>query len=165
MGNDAYEHAARICEGVVAQSRNSLFRSAAKICAALIRDEAQKQAGGNVKHTASVYNIWFSDEGLATITLPKDADVIFARDCSIANGCEIHVIEHADEVRMDPRKFHLVRPNEPMPTCVGSGDRVSSFVHCSGEVWHIFAGQYDRGVMTKEMPAQHRAITKLQTND
>jgi hypothetical protein len=38
---EAFEIAAKICEDVLAQSRNPLFRSAARICAAKIREAAR----------------------------------------------------------------------------------------------------------------------------
>jgi hypothetical protein len=151
------------------QSRNHLFRSAAKICAGEIRRAAndQQQTGKHMSHHLHVHMLWFSDDGIALVDLPKDADVLYVRDCECPDAVELHVIENVSATRMDPRTFYRVRCGEPMPAAVGRGDLIASFTHCSGEIWHIFAGQYDRGVMTKELPAQHRAITrtKVLAND
>jgi hypothetical protein len=121
----------------------------------------------------------FEEDDTCTTNLPKGCDIIHAQggqmwrdgECEV----EIYAVTQHDpnaSVRLDPRTFYRVRQQDVMAPQIGKGDHLISarFVVCYGgrdcsELWHIFVGQYDRGVMTKSMPAQHRAITKVPVND
>jgi hypothetical protein len=115
------------------------------------------KTNGDEKYWLRVYVLHFEGR-VAHRSLPKGSDVIDVSalsDGSIA----LHVIEPIEVERMDPREFYLARSSEPVPVSVGKGDYVG-WVYQDGHFTYIFAGQYDRGIMAKEMPAKHRAITK-----
>lgn len=120
-----------------------------------------RKAGDDAGYRVGGHAAWFNDVGVAEVLLPRGADVFDVRAGLSDGELAIYVIEPAVVEHYDRRKFYRARLGDPVPPSVGRGDYIKSITDLdSGQLWHIFAGQYDRGAMTKELPAQHRAITK-----
>lgn len=107
-------------------------------------------------------------DGVAQFELPKDADILHAEVAYVnlttnEPALRIYALVNPDpSVRRDPRRIYAVHVSEDMPQGVGASEFLCTAHYMEGKYERtvcLFVGQYDRGVMTKEMPKAHADIT------
>jgi hypothetical protein len=118
----------------------------------------------------TIWKFEFDIADAVTIMMPRNADVISAAQVQATGARAAIWALVEDTAEKEPRVIRVVGTGHPAPAAVGPSDLIATIVMSgsyTGLVFHVFADPLDRGVMTKELPAQHRAITrtKVLAND